>query len=94
MNINISKIYENFRYTNNKLGSSNLGITSCNVLSSKENIQSNTGFFLLLLILILFIIIFIIFCSRGYNSLENKMDEVIHNKFKNETKNKKNNNIQ
>ena len=93
MNINISKLYEKFEDTNNKLGSSNLGVTSCNILSSKENIQSNTGFFLLLLILILFIIIFIIFCSRGYNSLENKMDEIIYKKFKNQSKNKKNNNI-
>jgi len=59
-----------------------LGITSCNVLASKENIKSNTGFYLLLFILAIFIIIFIIFCSRGYNSLESKIDEVIYKKFK------------
>ena len=87
MNINKTKLYENFE--DNK-GRSNLGITSCNVLSSTENIESNTGFFLLLLILVMFIIIFIIFCTRGYNSLENKIDEIIHKKFKDETKNKKN----
>ena len=89
MNINKSKLYENFVVTNDKTEVSNLGITSCNVLDSKENIESNTGFFLLLAILAIFIIIFIIFCTRGYNSLENKIDEVIHKKFKNETNNKK-----
>ena len=90
MNINRTKLYENFDDINDKMSVSNLGITSCNVLSSKENIQSNAGFFLLLIILALFIIIFIIFCTRGYNSLENKFDEVIHKKFKNETKSKTN----
>ena len=44
-----------------------------------------------MIILAIFIIIFIIFCTKGYNSLENKIDEVIHKKFKNETKNKNNN---
>ena len=31
--------------------------------------------------------IFIIFCTKGYNSLEIKIDEVIHKKFKNEKQN-------
>ena len=70
---------------------SNLGITSCNILSSKENIESNVGFFLLLIILAIFIIVFIIFCTKGYNMLENKFDEIIQKKFKNITKNKSNN---
>ena len=78
----------------NEKGKSNLGIISCNVLGSKENIESNTGFYLLLFILIIFIIIFIIFYCKGYNSLKDKIDEVIHDKFKDEekkkTKNKKN----
>ena len=90
MNINNTKIYENFE--NNKKDISNLGITSCNVLSSKENIETNPGFFLLLIILAIFIIIFIIFCTKGYSLLENKIDEVIHKRFKNEKNNKKNNN--
>ena len=90
MNINKTKLYENFENGNDKKEISNIGITSCDVLGSKENIESNVGFFLLLIILVLFIIIFIIFCSKGYNSLENKIDEVIHKKFKNETKNKNN----
>ena len=64
-----------------------MGVTSCNVLGSTENIKSNTGFFLLLIILAIFIIIFIIFCTKGYNSLEDKIDEVIHKKFKNEKQN-------
>ena len=92
MNINKGKLYENFGDDNNKNGVSNLGITSCSVLGSKENIESNAGFFLLLIILVLFIIIFIIFCTKGMNLLENKIDEVIQKKFKNESKNKNNKN--
>ena len=91
MNINKTKLYENFGDSDDKNEISNLGITSCNVLASKENIESNVGFFSLLIILAIFIIIFIIFCTKGYNMLENKIDEVIHKKFKNETKNKNNN---
>ena len=89
ININKTKLYENFEDNSNKKEVSNLGITSCNVLASKENIESNAGFFLLLIILALFIIIFIIFCTKGYNSLENKIDEIIYNKFEKETKTKK-----
>ena len=89
MNINKTKLYANFDNTNNKKEFTNLGITSCNVLSSKENIKSNSGFFILLVILVILIIIFILFCTKGYNSLENKIDEVIYKKFKNETKTKK-----
>ena len=87
MTINTNKLYDNFAEANNKKEVSNLGVTSCNVLGSTENIKSNTGFFLLLIILAIFIIIFIIFCTKGYNSLENKIDEVIHKKFKNEKQN-------
>ena len=88
MNINMTKLNENFGEENNKMDISNLGITSCNVLTSKENIESNAGFYSLLFILIIFIIIFIIFCTKGYNILENKFDEVIYKKFKNESKDK------
>ena len=62
MTINTEKFYENFADTKKEF--SNFGLTNCNVLTSTDNIRSNTGFFLLLLILALFIIIFIIFCSR------------------------------
>ena len=90
MKINKTKLYENFGDTNNKAEVSNLGITSCKVLSSTENIESNAGFYLLLLILALFIVVFIIFCTRGYNSLEKKFDEIIYKKFENkESKNNK-----
>ena len=90
MKINNTKLYENFGDINNKPGVSSLGITSCNVLSSTDNIESNAGFYLLLLILALFIVVFIIFCKRGYNSLENKFDEIIYKKFENkESKNNK-----
>ena len=53
----------NFDDTSSKSEISNLGITSCNVLASKENIESNTGFFLLLIILALFVVVFIPFCQ-------------------------------
>ena len=92
MTINTSKLYENFADTSNKKEISNLGVTSCNVFKSTDNIKSNTGFFLLLIILAIFIIMFIIFCSRGYNLLENKIDKVVNKKFKNENKHKISNN--
>ena len=76
--------------------SSNLGVTQClNVFTSSEEIKSNSGFYSLLIILIIFIIIFIIFCVKGRHLLENKIDEVIYNKFeknKKEIQHKKNNN--
>ena len=87
MNINKEKLYENFKDIKND--ATNLGITSCNVLGSTENIESNTGFFLLLIIIVLFIIVFIIFCTKGYNLLEDKIDEVIYKKFPKESKTKK-----
>ena len=89
MNINKSKLYENFGDSRDKKEISNLGITSCNVLGSKENIKSNPGFFSLIIILVIFVIIFILFCSKGYNLLENKMNEVIYKKFKHRNKKKK-----
>ena len=67
MTINKEKLKENF--SDKKTDKSNLAITSCNILSSKENIKSNTGFYLLLLIIVLLIFIFILFCSRGYINL-------------------------
>ena len=57
-------------------------------MSSKENIKSNTGFYLLLFIFVIFVIIFIIFCTRGYGLLKNKIDDVIYKKFKNKKDNK------
>ena len=87
MAINSTKLYENFDDVKTEF--SNLGVTSCNVFASKENIESNTGFYLLLIILILFIIIFIIFCTRGYRNLGNKIDEVIYKKFNNKNKSKR-----
>ena len=86
MNINKTKLYDNFGRTNNKKSISNLDLTSCDVLSSKENIEKNTGFYLLLFILVAFIIIFIIFYIKGYESLENTMDKVIYKKFENKEK--------
>ena len=65
-------------------------LTSCDVFSSKENIESNIGFYLLLIFLFIFIIIFIIFYIKGYNNLKNKMDVVIYKRFEHETKQEKN----
>ena len=71
-------------------GSSNIGVTQCfNVFENTEQIKSNSGFYLLLLILAIFIIIFILFCSKGKRALERKIDDVIYKKFKsNKNKNK------
>ena len=88
--IDKEKLYEKLGDIKNKNDFSNLGITQCNVLSSTENIKSNVGFYLLLIIIAIFVIIFIIFCERGYNLLENKMDEVIYKKFKEKRKSKTN----
>ena len=87
MTINITKLSEDLGITDKNQLISNFGITSCNVITSGENIKSNTGFYLLLFILIIFIIIFIVFCIRGYEMIENKINEVIYKKFNNEIKN-------
>ena len=87
MTINITKLKENFGNIDNEMVT-NLGITSCNILSSTENIKSNSGFYTLLIIIVIFIIVFIIFCVKGYNMIENKIDEVIYNQFKDEEKHK------
>ena len=89
MNIDRNKIYESFRGGNNNNGMTNLGITSCNVLNSLENITSNVGFYCLLIIEVMLIAILIIFCTKGYKLLENKFDEVIYNRFEKENKPKK-----
>ena len=73
---------------------SNLGVAKCNVFSSPEELKTNSGFFLLLIILVIFVIVAIIFWIKGRNQLENKIDDVIYNKFdknQKENDNKKNN---
>ena len=96
-NIKNSLFYSNEETNTNELlskidnekSSSNLGVMSCtNVLSSSEQIKSNSGFYSLLIILVIFIIVFIIFCIKGRNMLELKLNEIIYNKFE---KNKKDN---
>ena len=65
---------------------SNLKVINCiNNVIEPEQIKSNSGFFLLLCILIIFIIVFIIFCIKGKHNLENKIDEIIFNKFEKRT---------
>jgi hypothetical protein len=59
-----------------------------NLISSGDDLKNNTGFFLLGIIIILFIIVMIIFCVKGYNNLEYKIDEVISIKFKSDKNNK------
>jgi len=90
--INKTKLNNNFADIKNKIDFSNLRITSCDVLNSKENIEKNPGFFLLLIILAIFIIAFIIFYIKGYNLLSIKIDKVIFKKFKHEAVEKKENN--
>ena len=89
MKIDSNKLYDNFDDTSDKKEISNIGILSCDSLSSTENIKSNPGFLSLIIILAIFIIIFIIFCSKGYNMLETKMIEVIEKKFEKEKEKEK-----
>ena len=67
----------------------NLNLIKCSNLLSSDNIKNNSGFYLIVIIIILFIIIIILFCVKGYNNLENKIDEVISNIFKKDKKDKK-----
>ena len=53
-----------------------------NLISSTENIKTNSGFYSIAIIIVLFIIIMIIFCFKGYKSLKDKIDEIISKKFK------------
>ena len=89
MNINNNKLYEKLNNDKGNSKISNLGLTSCNVLSSTENIEKNTGFYLLLFILVIFAIIFIIFVTKGYNLIRQKFEDVIYNKFDKNAKVKK-----
>ena len=68
---------------------SNMKVTKCinNVFNSPKNLVSNSGFLTLSLVLILFIIIFIIFCKKGTQLLEKKIDDVIYKKFYKKNKN-------
>ena len=75
----------------------NLDVMQCTeIFTSTEDLKSNPGFFLLILILVIFFIVFIIFCIKGYNSLENKIEDVIYKRFKKKENdiNKKNNIIE
>ena len=74
----------------------NFDVIQCSeIITSSEDLKSNPGFFSLIFILAIFIIVFIVFWVKGYNSLKDKIDNVIYERFK--TKNKtninKNNNI-
>ena len=61
----------------------NLNLMKCsNLISSTENIKTNSGFYSIAIIIVLFIIIMIIFCFKGYKSLKDKIDEIISKKFK------------
>ena len=91
---NLTYSYNNEDYSLDKLtaqkSSSNLGVTSCRLLCFKENLTSNTGFYVVLVILLILIIIFVLFYSKGYNMLEQKIDEVIRKTHKGNKKKSKN----
>ena len=79
-NLNKDNLLNKLEYSQSN---NNLNLMKCvNSFSLEEDIQSNSGFYLLLIIIILFITIMIIFCVKGFQSLENKIDEVIYSKFK------------
>ena len=78
----------------NEQSISNLAITQClDTFSNPEELKSNSGFFTLLIILAAFVIVFIVFCIKGKNQLENKIDDIIYNKFDKTSKNNKIHNI-
>ena len=78
------------KINNNDKSVSNLKVTECtNVFTSPEEIKSNTGFFLLLLILAIFLVVFIIFYVKGKSNLERQIDNIIYEQFE---KNKDSNN--
>ena len=71
----------------------NFDVTQCiNLLTSKEDIKTNTGFYILLFIIVIFIIVGIIFCFKGYHDLSRKIDNIIDKKFPIKKKIKKYNN--
>ena len=72
----------------------NFGIMQCRgIFSSKEDLESNPGFFLLIFILVIFIIIFIIFWVKGYSNLKEEIENEINKMFKNKNNSGKINNI-
>ena len=72
----------------------NMGIMQCSeILSSKEDLKSNPGFYLLIFILIIFIIIFVIFWVKGYDNLKEEIEKVINKMFKDKNNRSKINNL-
>ena len=83
------------KINNNDKSVSNLKVTECtNVFTSPEEIKSNTGFFLLLLILAIFLVVFIIFCVKGKSNLERQIDNIIYEQFEKNKDSNNNNKIQ
>ena len=72
----------------NSESKTNLNIMKCYNSITSEDIKTNSGFYIIFIIIMLFIIIMIIFCFKGYRQLEDRIDEVIHKKFKNDIKRK------
>ena len=73
----------------NDKSSSNLGVTKCLNVITYEKIKSNSGFLTIAIILGIFIIVFILFCIKGKNSIEHKIDDTIYKKFEKEDKKQK-----
>ena len=82
--INSSETKQELNKISNEKKSTNFDIAKCyNLFKSKEELVSNSGFFILLFILAFFLIIFLIFCIRGKQNLIDKIDEIIAKKSKN-----------
>ena len=61
----------------------NADVVKCaEIFTSTEDLKSNPGFYLLIFISVIYIIIFIFFWIKGYNSLKDKIEEVIYKTFK------------
>ena len=82
--INSSETKQELNKISTEKKSTNFDIAKCyNLFKSKEELVSNSGFFILLFILAFFLIIFLIFCIRGKQNLIDKIDEIIAKKSKN-----------
>ena len=91
LNMNQTELLNKLKSTKSII---NMDVMQCTeILISKEDLESNPGFYLLIFILVVFIIIFIIFWIKGYNNLKDEIENVIYKIFKEKNNISKMNNI-
>ena len=91
LNMNQTELINKLKTTKSML---NMDVVQCiEILTSSEDLKSNPGFFLLIIILVIFLIISTIFCFTGYKTLKKNIDSIINKKFKENNIAYKENNI-